>query len=102
MVKKMTGTFQAPFIYVISAAMFQVDLVEKIDKALENRAQCTLIHKMGAYFHGTVSDSWVRVSGGKLRGKVRFFSEEKGELEVDANDILDLREDSKATKKDNP
>lgn len=79
--------------------MFQVDLVEKIDKALENRAQCTLIHKMGAYFHGTVSDSWVRVSGGKLRGKVRFFSKEWGE---DANDILDLRTDSQAANKDNP
>ncbi len=70
--------------------MFQVELVDKIDKALQNKTRCTLIDKMGAYYHGVLSDSWVRVSAGKLRGKVRFQSEEKGEIEMDANDILDL------------
>lgn len=65
-------------------------ILEKIDKALETKAKCTLINKMGKHFHGTVSDSWVRMSGAKLRGKVVFQSEEKGEVEVDANDILDL------------
>lgn len=65
-------------------------IVEKIDKALESKIKSTLIDKSGRYFHGTVEDSWVRISGGKLRGKVRFLSEEKGEVEVDANDILDL------------
>lgn len=68
--------------------MFSV--VEKIDKALESKVKCTLIDKAGKYFHGTMDDSWVRLSGGKLRGKVRFLSEEKGEIEVDANDILDI------------
>ena len=68
--------------------MFQI--LEKIDNALESQKKCTLIDKMGQYLHGVVSDSWVRLSGGKLRGKVRFRSEEKGEIEVDANDILDI------------
>ena len=70
--------------------MFQVDLVDRIDKLVESRLRCTLIDKMGGYFHGALTDSWVRVSAGKLRGKIRFMSDEKGEIEVDANDILDL------------
>lgn len=65
-------------------------ILEKIDKALESKEKCTLVDKMGKYFHGTVSDSWIRLSGGKLRGKLQFLSEEKGPIEVDANDILDL------------
>jgi len=65
-------------------------ILEKIDKALESKGKCTLVDKMGKYFHGTVSDSWIRISGGKLRGKLQFLSEEKGPIEVDANDILDL------------
>ena len=65
-------------------------ILEKIDKALESKGKCTLVDKMGKYFHGTVSDSWIRISGGKLRGKLQFLSEEKGSIEVDANDILDL------------
>lgn len=68
--------------------MFQI--TEKIDKAVETKQKCTLIDKLGKYFHGTVTESWIRVSGGKLRGRLRFMSEEKGEIEVDANDILDL------------
>ena len=65
-------------------------IIEKIDKALETKAHCTLIDKSGRHLHGTLSDSWVRISGGKLRGKVKFCSAEKGDIEVDANDILDL------------
>ncbi len=65
-------------------------IVDKLDKALETQVKCTLIDKMGRYLHGTVADSWVQPSGGKLRGKVKFQSEEKGLVEVDANDILDL------------
>ncbi len=65
-------------------------LVEKIDKAAETKVKCTLIDKMGHYFHGSIADSWVRLSGGKMRGKVVFASEEKGQIEVDANDILDI------------
>ena len=70
-------------------------ILEKIDKALELKSQCTLVNKMGKYFHGTVSDSWIRLSGGKLRGKLQFQSEEKGLIEIDANDILDLLMESK-------
>lgn len=65
-------------------------ILEKIDKALESKEKCTLMDKAGKYFHGTVTDSWIRISGGKLRGKLQFQSEEKGPIEVDANDILDL------------
>ncbi len=65
-------------------------LVDKIDKAVESQTNCTLIDKMGKYLHGKLVDSWVRVSGGKMRGKVRFLSDEKGEVEIDANDILDI------------
>jgi len=68
--------------------MFQI--VEKIDKALETKENCMLIDKMGKHLHGTLTESWVRVSGGKMRGKVRFLSEERGEVEMDVNDILDL------------
>ena len=65
-------------------------IIDKIDKALETKVKCTLIDKMGGYFHGVLVDSWVRASGGKMRGKIRFVSEEKGEIEMDCNDILDL------------
>ena len=70
-------------------------IVDKIDKALESKENCTLIDKLGKYYHGVLFDSWVRVSGGKLRGKVKFNSQEKGEIELDANDILDITFDSK-------
>ena len=65
-------------------------ILDKIDKAVESKAKCTLIDKMGKYLHGIVTDSWIRFSGGKLRGKLVFESEEKGTLEMDANDILDI------------
>ena len=63
---------------------------DNIDKAMESQVKCTLMDKSGRYLHGVVKDTWVRLSAGKLRGKVVFVSEEKGEIEVDANDILDL------------
>lgn len=66
-------------------------LVEKIDKANELKTPCTLIDKSGRYLNGTMIDSWVRLSGGKIRGRVRFQSQEKGEVEIDGNDILDIR-----------
>jgi hypothetical protein len=68
--------------------MFKI--IDKIDKALESKQKCTLMDKGGRTLHGSVSESWVRMSGGKMRGKIRFVSEEKGEIEVDCNDILDL------------
>ncbi len=68
--------------------MFQI--IDKIDKAVETKENCTLIHKMGQYYHGVISDSWVRLSGGKVRGKITMQSEEKGEIEIDGNDILDI------------
>jgi len=70
-------------------------LLEKIDKALESQEKHTLINKMGKYFHGIVVDSWIRISAGKLRGKLQFNSEEKGPFEIDANDILDLLPEKK-------
>ena len=66
------------------------DIIIKIDKAVESKQRETLIDKMGKYLHGTATDSWVRLSGGKIRGKVVFASDEKGEVEVDGNDILDI------------
>lgn len=74
------------------------EIVEKIDKAFESKAKCTLIDKMGKYFHGIVTDSWVRLSGGKIRGKIKFQSDERGEFEMDANDILDITFDGGGTK----
>lgn len=71
-------------------------ILEKIDKALENKSSCTLIHKAGHYLHGKVEESWARVSGGKMRGKIRFGSVEKGTVEIDINDVLDLIEDGAA------
>ncbi len=65
-------------------------ILNKIDRAAESKERCRLIDKMGKYYNGTVVDSWVRLSGGKVRGKVVFNSEEKGQIEIDANDILDL------------
>lgn len=58
---------------------------------MELKGKYTLVDKMGRHFHGTLEDSWVRLSGGKMRGKIKFMSEEKGEIEMDANDILDIR-----------
>ncbi len=68
--------------------MFAIML--KIDAALESQKECTLVDKMGGHFHGILKDSWVRLSGGKMRGKVEFESVEKGTIQVDANDILDI------------
>jgi hypothetical protein len=65
-------------------------IIDTIDKALETKAKCTLSDKMGRTLHGFVKDSWIRVSGAKMRGKLVFDSEEKGQVEVDANDILIL------------
>lgn len=65
-------------------------IVLKIDNAYEAKAKVTLIDKMGKHLHGVIEDSWVRVSGGKVRGKIVFSSQEKGKQEIDANDILDL------------
>ncbi|MBY0369950.1 hypothetical protein K2X33_04635 [bacterium] len=65
-------------------------VLPKIDRAAESKERCKLIDKMGRYFHGNVADSWVRMSGGKLRGKVVFQSDDKGTLEFDANDVLDI------------
>ena len=70
-------------------------MVEKIDKAMESKQRCRLFDKVGRCFHGVMADSWVRLSGGKLRGKIRFSSDEKGELELDCNDILDILFDVK-------
>lgn len=65
-------------------------ILTKIDRALESKERCRLIDKMGKYLNGTVTDSWVRLSGGKVRGKVVFQSDERGPVEIDANDILDI------------
>ena len=65
-------------------------ILQKIDAALESKGRYTLIGKAGKHLHGVVSDSWVRLSGGKVRGKIVFDSTEKGQLEIDANDILEL------------
>jgi hypothetical protein len=62
----------------------------KIDRALESKERCRLVDKMGKYYNGLVADSWVRLSGGKVRGKLVFQSDEKGTIEMDANDILDI------------
>lgn len=67
-----------------------VQLIEKIDKAAESKEKCTLIDKMGRYHRGFVTDSWIRISGGKIRGKLRFQNEKNVEVELDGNDILDL------------
>lgn len=71
------------------------DILNKIDDALESKEDCVLVDKMGKYFHGKAVDSWVRVSGAKLRGKLVFDSKESGEFEIDANDILELRIEKK-------
>ncbi len=65
-------------------------VLNKIDQALESKKRCKLIDKMGKYLNGTVTDSWVRLSGGKIRGKIVFQSDEKGPVEIDANDVLDI------------
>lgn len=65
--------------------------MEKIEKAVGEKGRCTLVEKSGRHLHGTMTDHWVHYSAGKLRGKVVFLSDEKGEVQVDANDILDVR-----------
>ncbi len=73
---------------VYKKKMFKI--LEKIDRALEDKKRYTLIDKSGRYYHGQLTDSWIRISSGKLRGKLRFLSDERGEIEVDGNDVLDL------------
>lgn len=68
-------------------------LIDKLDKLLESKDRCTIIDKLGSYHHGVITDSWVRISGGKVRGKIRFQSDAKGEIEIDGNDILEILEE---------
>ena len=72
----------------MKSPMFPV--LTKIDRAAESKERCRLIDKMGKYFLGTVEDSWVRLSGGKLRGKVVFKADGQEAMEIDANDVLDI------------
>ena len=65
-------------------------ILQKIDKAAETKGRQTLIDKTGRHLHGVVEDTWVRISGAKMRGKIVFASDEKGSVEIDCNDILDL------------
>jgi hypothetical protein len=65
-------------------------ILDKIEQALASKQRCTLIDKAGRYYHGVFADSWVRISGGKVRGKVVFQSEEKGDVEIDGNHNLDV------------
>lgn len=65
-------------------------ILQKIDRAAESKDRQTLIDKTGRHLHGVVEDTWVRISGAKMRGKIVFASDEKGKVEIDANDILDL------------
>ena len=66
-------------------------LMDNIEKALKCD-QVTVIDKSGKFHRGQLYDHYVRYSGGKLRGKVRIrLSDSDGEIEVDANDILDIR-----------
>ena len=65
-------------------------VIERIDKAIETKQKCTVIDKMGKFLHGTITDSWVRVSGAKMRGKITLASDERGTVEIDANDIADV------------
>lgn len=66
------------------------NLIDKIDQGVATKTRHTLIEKSGRHHHGILVDSWIRISGGKLRGKLVFESEEKGRVEVDAHDILDV------------
>ena len=70
-------------------------ILQKIDSIYESKQKCTLIDKSGKHLHGVIADSWVRLSGGKVRGKIVFESQEKGAVEIDANDILDLLPEAK-------
>lgn len=66
-------------------------LIEAIEKAQVHKIKLKLMDKMGGCFYGYVIDSWLRIgSGGHLRGKFMFNSDEKGEFELDINDVLDI------------
>ena len=65
-------------------------ILEKIDIGITTKVRCTLMDKSGRHYHGVFEDSWIRISGGKLRGKAVFISEEKGRIEIEAYDILDI------------
>ena len=66
-------------------------LMDNLEKAL-TCDEVTVIDKSGNFHRGKLHDHYVRYSGGKLRGKVRIrLSQSDQEIEVDANDILDIR-----------
>lgn len=70
-------------------AIFKI--LDLIEKAVSSKKDVTVIGKSGKFLKGILYDHYVRLSADKLRGKIRLrLSQNQTEIEVDANDILDI------------
>ena len=67
-------------------------LLDLIEKSISSQKDVTVIDKSGKFLRGLLYDHYVRLSADKLRGKIRLrLSKDQSEVEVDANDILDIQ-----------
>lgn len=71
------------------------EMVVSEEAAVSDKEPSSLIiNKLGKFMRGHIVDHNVRVSGGKLRGRIVFLMEGQ-KKEVDANDIQSLEKLSK-------
>jgi len=67
-------------------------LLDQIEKGINCTAEVVVIDKSGKFLRGDLYDHYVRLSSEKLRGKIRLrLTKDKREIEIDANDILDIQ-----------
>ena len=67
-------------------------LLDLIEKGIASSSEVTVIDKSGKFHRGNLYDHYVRLSADKLRGKIRLkLSKSQTEIEIDANDILDIQ-----------
>ena len=67
-------------------------LLDMIERGVSSDKDVTIINKSGRFIKGDLYDHYVRLSADKLRGKIRVrLAKDQQEVEVDANDILDIQ-----------
>ena len=68
--------------------------LETLDELEQSKKPVLIIDKGGDYKRGRIKEHYVRISAGKLRGKIILVKKEnKAEEEIDANDVLDIEEE---------
>ena len=68
-----------------------IKIISLVEKGLASKNPVTVIDKSGKFWRGDLYDHYVRLSADKLRGKIRLrLTKDQSEVEIDANDILDI------------